>query len=80
MARQRAFRKIPDFFALFCPGTGLFRSLALCKALAMSNSTIIWDLEIVPDLRGYDVAIDMRGCADDEVRRSDKPTPVVARE
>jgi hypothetical protein len=79
MARQRTFREIPDFFALFCPGTGLFRSLAVCKALAMSNSIIIWDLEIVPDLRGYDAANES-GCADDEVRRSDKPTPVVASE
>lgn len=37
-------------------GGRLSRSLALCKALPMSNNVIVWDIETIPDLRGYAVA------------------------
>ena len=60
----------PDFFAPFCRVAGLFRSVALCKAPAMSNSIIVWDLETVPDLRGYAAANGMSASTDDEVREA----------
>ena len=66
----RTFRKIPDLFALLCPGTGLFLGLALCKALAMNNSIIVWDLETVRDLHGYAAPNDMSASTDEEVREA----------
>ena len=40
------------------------------SAPAMSNSIIVWDLETVPDLRGYAAANDMSASTDDEVREA----------
>src|SRR5271157_4096776 len=36
----------------------------------MSNSIIVWDLETVPDLRGYAAANGMNASTDDEVREA----------
>ena len=36
----------------------------------MNNSIIVWDLETVPDLRGYAAANDMSASTDDEVREA----------
>jgi 3'-5' exonuclease len=36
----------------------------------MSNSIIVWDLETVPDLRGYAAANDMSASTDDDVREA----------
>ena len=44
----------------------LFGALAICKASAMNN-VIVWDLETVPDLRGFAVANDMSASTDAEV-------------
>ena len=44
--------------------------MALCKAPAVNNSVIVWDLETVPDLRGYAAANGMSAATDDEVREA----------
>lgn len=38
--------------------------------IAMSTSVIVWDLETVPDLRGYAAANGLVGKSDDEVREA----------
>jgi 3'-5' exonuclease len=34
------------------------------------NSVIVWDLEMVPDLRGFSAANDLEGKTDDEIREA----------
>jgi hypothetical protein len=36
----------------------------------MSTNVIVWDLETVPDLRGFAAANDLAGRTDDEVREA----------
>lgn len=36
----------------------------------MSTNVIVWDLETVPDLRGFAAANDLVGRTDDEVREA----------
>jgi hypothetical protein len=57
-------RRLAEAFASFP------ESVALCKAPVMSNSIIVWDLETVPDLRGYAAANGISASTDDEVREA----------
>jgi len=40
------------------------------KAFAMPTHVIVWDLETVPDLRGFAAANDLDGKSDDEIREA----------
>jgi hypothetical protein len=40
------------------------------KASAMPSHVIVWDIETVPDLRGFAGANDLDGKSDDEIREA----------
>src|SRR5271166_3148419 len=52
------------------PKRGFSGVIACAIAYAMSSYVIVWDLETVPDLRGYAAANDMGAATDDEVREA----------
>ena len=54
---------------LTCPGPSR-RPSAVPQFGAMNGSIIVWDLETVPDLRGFAVANDLVGKTDVEVREA----------
>jgi hypothetical protein len=43
---------------------------AACSRPAMNGSVIVWDLETVPDLRGFAAANDLVGKTDEEIREA----------
>ena len=40
------------------------------RASAMPSNVIVWDLETVPDLKGFAAANDLEGKSDDEIREA----------
>src|SRR6478736_238311 len=51
-------------------GWGAFPEPGPVQAPAMSSTIIVWDLETVPDLRGYAAAHGLSASADDEIREA----------
>jgi 3'-5' exonuclease len=48
----------------------LLGSAVLCQAIVMGTSVIVWDIETVPDLKGFAAANHCAGKSDDEIRAS----------
>jgi hypothetical protein len=40
------------------------------RVAAMPSNVVVWDLETVPDLRGFAAANDLDGKSDDEIREA----------
>jgi hypothetical protein len=48
------------------------------EAVAMPTNLIVWDLETVPDLRGFAAANDLEGKIDDEIREAPNVKSVIS--
>ena len=70
MTGGRRFGKFLISLHCFVRGPGFSGAWPYAKLPAMSNSIIVWDLETVPDLRGYAAANDMSASTDEEVREA----------